>query len=413
MDGTTSIAVGKTASAQCLPSEILDLIFAKLAQDARLLSSCSLVCKFWSDGARRYLFRTIVLKLRNSVSLREILGFLQGFGDSHWIRNVIFRSPRGDGPLRPPFLIACLNMLPELQSLVLDGVVLDVADNVQRDPHPKFRLGTLDLRMVRFTSPHSIGNIICVFDAIDTITARGLYPYTGVFYDERKLLLAVATRGPCSSDLPKPTVHNFKAERHFHFKDMPWLSKALVMWTSQGSLTSLDLACIGLLKPDIRSLCAWLSTAWFQITSLRLKLLWLKGLWKSRDPTINLNLQQLGLTALKSLTIFVAADMAYDVKDVWANLLDIIRSTPPGLTHLGVGFDATGRSRDLEYKDFNWKDFECAISGLGELQVLSFSRQQADFSDEQTQVIREQINQLNINPAVSLRFPRNPDSLSS
>ncbi|KAI0687686.1 hypothetical protein BC835DRAFT_393323 [Cytidiella melzeri] len=261
MDATPVIA-GRIASAQTLPFEMLDLIFTGLAQDARSLSQCSLVCKVWSNRARRQLFRTIVLAISHQNAIKEILRFLQNLRDSHWIRTVIYRGCWE--PLRPLFLVTCLDMLPELESLVLDQVELSCDyHNVQVGPHRKFRLGTLDLRRVSFLTSHSMMDIICVFAEIDTIIAK-------VISLGGDSLVDVTTWAPSSLDVTKPTVLNLRATQDCAAGSITWLYKVLGTYISPGSLTSLDLACIT--RASVHSFCTWMSKDGSRITSLRLDL---------------------------------------------------------------------------------------------------------------------------------------------
>ncbi|KAI0690225.1 hypothetical protein BC835DRAFT_196341 [Cytidiella melzeri] len=318
----TPLIVGSTASAIILPLDILDLVFAEIAQDAKTLSQCSLVCKFWSAGARRQLFRTVILAIRSSDSLTDIVGFLQDFrANSHWIRNVIFRGFWE--PLRPSLLVTCLDMLPELHSLVLDQVELGWEDNAQLEagPTPKCRLGTLDLRRVSFLNPHNLMGVICVFAEIHTIIATHVDTWL-----ERDLLMDATTWEPCSPDFTRPTVQKFKATEVFPFQSVAWLYKALATRTSPGSLTSLDFACVTM--KNVHSFCAWLSAEGSRTTSLRLDLSPSGSLMDPRAPVrydhaadhatsrgFDIHLQQIGLTDLKSLTIVGGTNRVTDVKD--------------------------------------------------------------------------------------------------
>jgi hypothetical protein len=218
------------------------------------------VCKLWRSWARRYLFHTIHLVFKNPTTTAEILVNLNTSPDVRWIRNVVIRN--SSLPMNTYLLVKCLEPLPELDALVLDNVELH-CDGTKIMPH--LRIKTLELKLVTPSKSCSIMDFVGIFAAIGTFVTHGEYRWFRNY-----LPRDIDGCGPCSVGDNKPAVGSFRALKTCSFENAQWLYNILKVYTSNNSLTSLNLACVP--TTHNQELCEWFQTNASQTTSLSLDL---------------------------------------------------------------------------------------------------------------------------------------------
>ncbi len=161
--------------AQELPPEVLDIILSCFLDTTKqTLASCSLVCKHWLSNARRYLFRTIIIRLQDGWTNQEILGFLTNSPDRRWIKNIVIRG-WWSRPLKLSFLAACLSKLPtKLHSLSLVDLALDCYESQSESlgNPPAIEVETLELSQMDTPAIRLI-ETISIFSEIETLVIHG------------------------------------------------------------------------------------------------------------------------------------------------------------------------------------------------------------------------------------------------
>lgn len=111
------------------PPELSDLLIDQLQDSKRALANCSLVCHAWVNRSRYHLFKEV--NVTHPVTLEEFTAFLQTSPhlSFHIARLNLHGVPACDYPgyasrlqLSIPSLTSCIQKLPSLDELVLDGV---------------------------------------------------------------------------------------------------------------------------------------------------------------------------------------------------------------------------------------------------------------------------------------------------
>lgn len=260
--------------AQELPPEVLDIILSCFLDTKQTLASCSLVCKHWLSNARRYLFRTITIRLQDGWTNQEILHFLTNSPDRRWIKNIVIRG-WWSRPLKLSFLAACLSELPtKLQTLSLVDLALHSYESQSEclgNP-PAIEVETLELSQMD-TPAIRVIETLSIFSEIETLVIHGGSDWARRFPEGRGVPMGRPfSLGSPSDDMgiiEQRTIRGLRAGRGCSLSYMRYLHGVLREHCSSTSFTTLDLPILS--KNALSSAHDWLVDENERLTGLSLE----------------------------------------------------------------------------------------------------------------------------------------------
>ncbi|GJE87456.1 hypothetical protein PsYK624_035390 [Phanerochaete sordida] len=355
-----------TNSLPTLPQELVDMVIDYLHKDTKALVSCSLVARSWAPSSHYHLFYEIQLGradtkegsqflqlLEKSISLRESVRVVLLWGASICVC--------------PDALLSLLNSFPNLHSLRMYGVTC------------KYTPG----KFVQWTRARKLRRLeLSGFEALRGEIVNTMAFFSRVPVDELLLgdweVLPISLHQALREILPCDSM-----EEHLHSWEVASLS-----FMDNVPPVALEIARPAIAPQSLRSLNASEQTAWAMpqsfaalladvgpyLTHLRLDL---TGIYTRSSEDLGRSLTR--CTSLRSLHLFVSADVFYDrfasVTVATAAFPDcLLQYAPPTLrtVTLGFGIDYDGSFVKYWADIVNWAQLEEQLLSFRALHTVRF-----------------------------------------